>query len=270
MSGPRTQGETQPVPAGRWALRQTWRDLLFAHWPVPEAILRPLIPDSLALDTFDGAAWVGVVPFRMSGVRLRGLPSEPMTGAFPELNVRTYVTPRAGTEKKPGVLFFCLDAGSPLAVAVARRWYHLPYFNARMSVTAEGERIRYTSRRTHRGATPAAFTATYGPTAPVARSEPGTLAHWLTERYALYTTDRQGRLYRGDIHHPRWPLQAAEAEITVNTMAEAHGIALPDTAPLLHFARRIDVRCWPIRRIRLPDASRRATMIAGADAPGPC
>ncbi len=229
-------------------MRQTWRDLLFAHWPVPVEALRPLIPANLDVDTFDGTAWVGVVPFHMTDVRLHGTPFSPVAGAFPELNLRTYVVPHGAADTKPGVWFFCLDAGSPVAVAVARRWFHLPYFNARMSVAADGERIRYNSRRRHRGATPAAFAASYGPTAPVALSEPGTLAYWLTERYCLYTTDRRGRLYRGDIHHPHWPLQAAEAEITFNTMAAAHGIALPETAPLLHFARRLDVRCWPLRR----------------------
>lgn len=239
----------QPISAGPWVMRQTWRDLLFAHWPVPVAMLRPLIPAGLDVDTYAGAAWVGVVPFRMTGVRLRGTPFSPGANAFPELNVRTYVMPRAESEKKAGVWFFCLDAGSWLAVAVARRWFHLPYFSARMSVAADADRVRYLSRRTHRGTTPAVFSATYGPTAPVSLSAPGTLAHWLTERYCLYAADRRGRLYRGDIHHARWPLQAAEAEIAGNTIAEAHGVVLPDSPPLLHFARRLDVRCWPIRRI---------------------
>ncbi|MCA1668776.1 MAG: DUF2071 domain-containing protein [Thermomicrobia bacterium] len=240
---------TQPPPSGPWVMRQTWRDLLFGHWPVPVEMLRPLIPASLAVDTFDGAAWVGVVPFHMTGVRLRGTPFSPVAGTFPELNVRTYVAPQGPTDKKPGVWFFCLDAGSPVAVAVARRWFHLPYFNARMSVIADGEQTRYTSQRAHRGASPAAFAATYGPTGPIALSEPGTLAHWLTERYCLYTTDRRGRLCRGDIHHHQWPLQSADASITLNTIAAAHGITLPERAPLLHFARRLDVRCWRIRRV---------------------
>lgn len=240
---------TQPLPPGRWVMRQTWRDLLFAHWPVPVEMVRPLIPASLDVETFDGAAWIGVVPFHMTGVRLRGTPFSPIAGAFPELNVRTYVVPHGATEKKPGVWFFCLDAGSPVAVAVARRWFHLPYFNARMSVAADGDRIRYRSRRTHRGVSPAALAAIYGPTTPVALSEPGTLAYWLTERYCLYATDHRGDLFRGDIYHQQWPLQTAEADITVNTMAAAHGITLPEAAPLLHFARRLDVRCWPIQRI---------------------
>ena len=241
---------TQPLPSGQWVMHQTWRDLLFAHWPIPVAMLRPLIPSSLDVETFDGAAWVGAVPFHMTGVRLRGTPCSPIAGAFPELNMRTYVVPRGAREKKPGVWFFCLDAGSPVAVTVARRWFHLPYFNAHMSVNRDAERVRYTSRRTHRGASPATFTATYGPTAPVALRKPGTLDYWLTERYCLYATDRRGRLYRGDIHHWPWPLQTADAEITDNTMATAHGITLPERAPFLHFARRLDVHCWPLRPVQ--------------------
>jgi uncharacterized protein YqjF (DUF2071 family) len=185
-------------------MRQTWHDLLFAHWPVPPAMLRPLIPESLAIDTYDGAAWVGVVPFRMTAVRLRATPYSPFADAFPELNVRTYVVPHGPDGEPtgtPGVWFFCLDAGSRLAVAVARRWFHLPYFNARMTVTEEGERVRYLSHRTHRGEASASLAATYRPIAPVMPSEPGSLAYWLTERYCLYTTDRRGTLYRGDIHH---------------------------------------------------------------------
>jgi uncharacterized protein len=241
---------THPPPSGHWIMRQTWRDLLFAHWPVSVGMLRPLIPASLDVDTFDGAAWVGIVPFHVTGGRPRGTPCSPVATAFPELNVRTYVVPRGTREQKPGVWFFSLDAASPVAVAVARRWFHLPYFNAHMSVDTDAEGVRYTSRRTHRGASPATFTATYGPTAPVALSEPGTLDYWLTERYCLYTTDRRGRLYRGDIHHRQWPLQGAEAEIIANTMGVAHGITLPERTPLLHFARRLDAHFWPLQRIR--------------------
>lgn len=247
----RHQGSCQPRPNGPWIMRQTWRNLLFAHWPVPAALLRPLIPETLAIDTYDGAAWVGVVPFRMTAVRLRGTPYTPFADTFPELNVRTYVLPRGADSEgtsKSGVWFFCLDAGSRLAVEAARRFFHLPYFKADMRVVEDGDTIHYTSHRTHRGAPPATLVASYHPIAPVTLSEPGSLAHWLTERYCLYAADRRGHLYRGDIHHDRWPLQAAEAEIATNTMAAAHGITLPDTPPLLHFARRIDMRCWRIRR----------------------
>jgi len=245
-----------PPPATSWLMRQVWHDLLFAHWPIPPDTLRALIPPGLSLDTFDRQAWLGIVPFRMSGIRPRFLPALPWLSAFPELNARTYVI--AGD--RPGVWFFSLDAGNPVAVAVARRAFHLPYFNARMGLAREPllfnvssplDWIAYTSTRTHRHAPPASFTARYRPIDDMRPAQPGTLEHWLTERYCLYATDRAGRLYRGEIHHAPWPLQPAEAEITTNTIAAAAGISLPDTQPLLHFARRLDVLIWALRQLRV-------------------
>lgn len=234
-----------PLPRGPWVMRMTWEDLLFAHWPVPAAALRPLVPQALELDFFDGSAWLGVVPFQMSGVRLRGLPPVPGTSAFPELNVRTYVT----AEGKPGVWFFSLDAASRIAVRAARAWYHLPYFDARMESLRNGDGITYLSRRTHRRAPPAEFIARYRAMGEIYRSTRGSLEHFLTERYCLYagdTTNAEGsRLWRGEIHHAPWPLQPAEAEITRNTMTAPLGLRLPDTPPLLHFARCLNVVAWP-------------------------
>ena len=225
---------------------QRWHDLLFAHWPVPADALRPTLPPGLTLDTYAGQAWIAVVPFRMSGIRPRGLPPAPRLSSFLELNLRTYVT--AGD--KGGVFFYCLDAANPVAVALARILFLLPYFNARMQLQRADATIRYSSRRTHRGATPAEVHVTYGPTGPVQLAQPGSLERWLTERYCLYTADRRGRLYRGEIHHAPWPLQPAAAEFAVNTMPRAHGIVLPATPPLLHFAHRLDVVVWPLRRVR--------------------
>ncbi len=231
-------------------MRQTWHRLLFAHWPVPSAALAGMLPPDLALDTFDGQAWVGVVPFSMAGVRPHGLPAVPWLSAFPEINVRTYVT----AQGKPGVWFFSLDAGNPIAVTLARSLFHLPYFNAAFQVGWAGETVRYANRRTQRRdprsryhwepASDAAFAATYRPTGPVFHALPGSLEHFLTERYCLYTTDGRGRTVRGDIRHPPWPLQSAEATITRNTLAAAAGIALPDIPPLLHYALRQDVVVW--------------------------
>jgi uncharacterized protein YqjF (DUF2071 family) len=221
-------------------MSQRWEDLLFAHWPCDISSVRPFLPEGLELDTFEGRAWVGVVPFRMSGVRPRWLPAIPGTSAFPELNVRTYVR-RGG---HAGVWFFSLDAASARAVAAARRWFHLPYFNAEMLVSPDGDAVQYSSSRTHAGAPEATFDAWYRPTGPVDRAVPGSLAHWLTERYCLFAADAHGRLYRGDIHHAQWPLQPAEADISHNTMAAAAGLALDATPPFLHFARTLDVRIW--------------------------
>ena len=222
-------------------MAQTWHDLLFAHWPVDEKLLRPLVPPELPLDTFQGQAWVAVAPFRMSGIRARGLPPLPGTSHFPELNVRTYVTYRG----KPGVYFFSLDAGNLLAVWAARRFYHLPYFHAEMSTTQSGEEIIYSSRR-RSGA--AELRGVYRPITPVRLRQRGTLEHWLTERYCLYTVNA-GRIHRAEIHHAPWPLQDAEAQIELNTMATATGISLPSSSPLLHFAKRLDVIIWPLRPV---------------------
>jgi uncharacterized protein len=226
-------------------MRQTWDRLLFAHWPVPFDILRPLIPASLDLDRYDGEAWLGVVPFLMRNVRPRALPAVLWLSAFPELNVRTYVT----VGGKAGVYFFSLDAGNPLAVEIARRWFHLPYFRARFSISQAGERMNYRSMRTHFGAPAAELDVRYRPTGPIYASAAGSLDAFLTERYCLYTTGAHGELLRGEIHHQQWPLQPAEAEFQRNTMTQGHGLALPDIAPLLHYAHHIETLAWPVAHI---------------------
>ncbi len=229
------------LPAGPWLMAQTWHDLLFAHWPLPPASLAAHIPAGLHLDTFAGQAYLGIVPFRMSGVRRRGLPAVPGFAAFPELNVRTYVSDGS----KPGVWFFSLDAGNLAAVTGARAFFHLPYFYARMLQAGPD----YISQRTHPGAPAAELLARYWPIGEPCRAQPDTLEHWLTERYCLYACDRHGRLYRGNIHHLPWPLQPAVADIVRNTMARPLGLELPATAPLLHFARRLDVLVWPLEQV---------------------
>lgn len=226
-------------------MAQRWHDLLFAHWPVAPQSLRPLIPRPLDQDTFEGQAWVGVVPFRMSGVRPRLLPAMPWLSSFPEMNVRTYVT--AGG--KPGVYFFSLDAGNPVAVTIARTLFHLPYFHAAMRCRRTNEGIAYASQTTHAGHA-AMLRATYRPTGPAFRAGPGSLVRWLTERYCLYTTTRAGAVLRGEIHHPPWSLQPAAWEVAADTAAASHGIALPDTPPLLHYSALQEVVVWWPERVR--------------------
>ncbi len=235
------------LPKGPWIMQQTWEQLLFAHWPVPVSALRAQIPEALDIDTFDGEAWIGVVPFYMSHVKPRFSPSVPSLSFFPELNVRTYVRHQG----KPGVWFFSLEAGNPIAVEIARKGFHLPYFNAQMRCHEKhpGPRIRYHSQRTHAGAPAARFEAEYSPTAEVQLASKGSLDHWLTERYALYSQNKRGQLYCGEIHHGPWPLQAAEADISVNTMTTGLDIKLPPTAPRLHYAERIAVVVWPLKSL---------------------
>jgi uncharacterized protein YqjF (DUF2071 family) len=238
-----------PLPAAPWVMTQTWRDLLFAHWPLPAAALQALLPPSLTVDAFEGQGWLGVVPFRMTAVRPRLFPAVPWLSAFPELNVRTYVRLRDRGVEKRGVYFFSLDAANPVAVQIARRTFWLPYFAAQMRAHNDGRTVHYASRRTHHGAPPADLVAGFGPTGAVYQAQPGDLDHWLTERYALYTVDRGGRPYIGEIHHAPWPLQPAVAEFLINTVAGAAAIRLPESAPLLHFARKLEVVVWPIRPV---------------------
>jgi uncharacterized protein len=220
-------------------MQQTWNDLLFAHWPVSPEALRPLVPSALQLDMFDGQCWVAVTPFHMTGVRARWTPPLPGVSAFPELNVRTYITYGG----KPGVFFFSLDAGSCLAAWAASTSYRLPYFCARMSVADRNGWIQYHSSRKPN----AEFEGRYRPIAPVQLRARGTLEHWLTERYCLYTVVRNS-VYRAEIHHEQWQLQDAEAEIATNTMAQAAGIDLPQIQPLLHFSKQLQVLVWPLKR----------------------
>jgi len=225
-------------------MAQTWTDLLFAHWPVAPATLRGLVPPLLEIERYDGQAWLGVIPFGMQGVRPRGIPSLPWLSRFLELNVRTYVT----LNGRPGVYFFSLDASNPLAVAAARRCFSLPYYRARMQWRTRDGVVEYRSQRTHRAAPPAALAADYRSCGAPFLAGPGTFAEWATERYRLYTADARGTIWTAEIRHPRWSLQEAEAEIALNTMTQGLGVTLTATAPVLQFARRQDVRVWPLRR----------------------
>jgi uncharacterized protein len=227
-----------PLPQTSWLLSMRWHDLLFLHWPIRPHVIRRLIPGALELETFDGWCWIGVVPFRMSGVRPRYVP---IPLAFPELNVRTYVR----TPGRSGVWFFSLDAANWLVVRGAR-WLGLPYYDASMAVEPKGEAVQYESMRGHDKAAPAEFIGSYKPTGPIYHAVPGTLDHWLTERYCLYGALKPERIVYGEIHHPPWPLQPAEVELRANTMIQALGIELPDNKPICHFARYQEVVAWPI------------------------
>jgi uncharacterized protein len=229
-----------PPPDGPWVMGQTWRRLLFAHWPIAPEEMRSVVPGALPLDLYDGRAWLGVTPFEMEGVRPRGAAPAPRLSRFPELNVRTYVV----RDGRPGIHFFSLDTTNRPTVAGARALFRLPYFRARMAIRTRDGWIEYASRRA--GGPPAAFVARYRPTGPAALPEPGSLEHWLTERYCLYTVGG-GQVRRTDIHHPPWELQPAEAEIAANTMARPLGLTQRG-APHLLYAARQDIVVWPPER----------------------
>jgi hypothetical protein len=232
-------------------MTQRWNDLLFAHWPMRIAEIEALLPEGLEADVFQGSAWIGVVPFWMDNIRMRGMPQIPGARKFPELNLRTYVRDRRTST--PGVYFFSLDAASLIAVIAARSLYHLPYYWAQMSIKPRGDReFSYYSRRLLSGK-PVQFAARYrglGPTHKLAQTRLGTIEYFLTERYCLFSLDGLGRLQRADIHHIPWPLEEAEAEITQNDLASHIGLQLPETEPLLHYSRHLAVYVWPAELVQ--------------------
>lgn len=230
-----------PLPNLPWTMRQNWCDLLFIHYPIRYDVLRKLVPDCLPLDSYDGTYWIGVVPFRMSGVRLRGVPAVPGTSQFPELNVRTYVT----IDGKPGVYFFSLDASNLLAVKSARTLYHLPYSYAQMSIRTTPSYVSFqATRRAHQEVV---FAANYKPISAPFQATPGSFEQWMSERYCFYTINKSGLPLRCDILHEPWTLQKAAATIATNTMLTEQGIDIErDVQPILHFAKKIEVRAWPL------------------------
>jgi uncharacterized protein len=233
-----------PLPDRPWLMGQTWRHLLFAHWPVEPAALEPLVPRPLELHLYEGGAWLGVTPFVLTGLRGHGMAPLPWLSRFPEVNVRTYVE----HGRKPGIYFFSLDAGRRAAVAAARRGYRLPYFHADMRADVEGGEIRYLSERIDSSGPPAELRLTYRPAGRRLPMRDGSLERWLAERYCVYVVDERSRVLRGDIHHPPWPLQPATEEIDSNTMGRPLGLEL-DGPPLLHYSARQDTLIWALAAV---------------------
>jgi len=231
-----TEHRPWPLPDEPWASAQTWVDLAFLHWRVDADELRLLVPGSVDVQTFGGTAWLGIVPFVLTGLRVRGLPPLPRLSTFPELNVRTYVT----HGDRPGVWFFTLDAGSTWFVEAAKRLYRLPYQHARMRYERTEDHVQFESSRA--GGT---FSGRYRGEGNLFHAVTGSLEEFLTERYCLYTEDG-GRLYRAEIHHPPWELQRGEATIDLNTIAP---LPLPDAQPHVLFSPRQDVVVWPLQEI---------------------
>ena len=226
-------------------MHQTWSKLLFMHWRIDEKLLRPLIPSQLEIDTCDGSAWIGVVPFTMWGIRASFLPPIPGTNAFHELNVRTYVR-RQGI---PSVWFLSLDAANRLAVWGARKFYHLPYFNAQMSLAQTGNTISYSSVRNDRRGAPAELQTTWIIGEVLPQTLPGSLEFFLTERYCL-DAEHNGKLYRARIHHQPWPLRTAELTSLNSTMIESHGLPTSHGDPLLHYCEELSVDIWRLKEVK--------------------
>lgn len=241
-------------PAGRAVGYQSWRDLTFLHWRVEPEVVRDTLPAGLDLETYDGAAWIGLVPFLMTGVRPRWAPAVPGLSTFPETNVRTYVTrTNAAGVREPGVYFYSLDAAKSLAVAIARTAWRLPYYRAAMSVTRNGDTTNYESRRLWPGPRGAGGRIEVTATGPAAAAEPGTLEHFLAERYLLFTPgvrgQARGRILRGQVHHAPYPLRPVRVDRCEDSLVAAAGFAgLSDSRPPDHalFSDGVDVEIFPL------------------------
>ncbi|AGB37919.1 YqjF family protein [Natronococcus occultus] len=213
-----------------------WRHLLFANWPVAPALVDAHLPAGLEPDTYDGRAWLSIVPFRNVVVRPRGT-SARLGFGLPELNLRTYVR----CDGTPGVYFFSLDADGVLGVLAARLFHRLPYYNARIEMGLGAKHVRFESERRHPGAPSASFAGRYEPVGEAFAPDPDSLAAFLTERYRYYTTGRRGELRYADIVHDRWSLRPATMTIDRNTLFEANGFEPPAAAPVCYYSPGVDV-----------------------------
>jgi hypothetical protein len=233
------------LPRAPWIGFQSWQQELFAHWPVDAEAVRSALPPGLELDTFDGQAWVGATPFIIRRSHVRGLPPLPPIAEYLELNLRTYVR-RGGMA---GVWFFSLEASSRTAVLGGRALYRLPYFVARMRMSEAGSGkggIEFESRRPDGRA---AFLARYAPAGPPTLATPGSLDHFLFERYMLYAGLHRGGLLRAHVHHPPWRLQPAEAEVDAEGLLRAADVVADLQPALLHYIERQDTLIWGPERV---------------------
>jgi uncharacterized protein YqjF (DUF2071 family) len=237
-------------------MKQRWADLGFFHWTVDAGPLRALLPRRLELDTFEGRAYVGIVPFTVTGARPTGLPPLPFVSDFHEVNLRTYVHHEG---RDPGVWFFSLDASNVVVVHTARTLYKLPYRHAHIEMEIDdppgegagrapgGRRwIGVTSRRVE-GDQPE-LEVRYGPAGAPRPATAGTLEHFLLERYVLYT-ESDGRLYRARVHHEPYPAQPAEVSTLRENFLGTIGLSRPERPPLAHYAREVHVDVFPLREV---------------------
>lgn len=230
-----------PTPAGHWIQGQRWEDLLFCSWPVSVDAVRPLVPDGVEIDTFDGGAWVSVVPMWMEDAHFYRLPPLPFIADFPEVNLRTYVK----ADGIPGVWFLSLDTESRINVAIARFGFQLPYFYARVSMQRGIDAFRFRSIRPD---DEAELDVEYRPEGEPFEPAEGTLEYFLTERYSMYCTMRRGRLYRGDIQHTPWELRRATMDLRRADLVGAMGVKLGGEDPVVFYSKATDVVLWkPIR-----------------------
>lgn len=233
------------MPSKKWIMRQSWKNLIFVHWPLNPERLRMHIPPSLQIDTFNGSAWLGIVVFEMGGIYPRGLSTLSITSAFPEINVRTYVR----YNEKPGVYFLSLDVGDWASLTIAKRWLHLPYHPAKISIQKLKSTFHCSSIRQSSKHEPIIYEGIHTPISEIFFPQEGSLDHWLTERYCFFSTNKKARLYCCEIHHAPWPLQLGKTEVKQNTLFSPFHIDLTGTQPITHFSKGVDSLIWNIKNV---------------------
>lgn len=241
---------TPPEPVRRAAMLNRWSDVSFLHWRVDPAVVRPLVDPALEIDTFDGSAWVGLVPFHIA-MRPPFVPAVPVATTFPESNVRTYVRDATGSR---GLWFLSLDVPRSAAVVAARLALGLPYAWSAMSIERRDGRIVYSSRRRapSAGARSDVAVRVGGPI-----HRPDELALFLTARFRLFGRGPIG-LFRVQVEHPPWSLHRAKALSVRDELVPAAGLPIQDDTPLVHASPGVDVR------VAFPSAPRRNAATAHA------
>ncbi|RFU65342.1 YqjF family protein [Peribacillus glennii] len=233
-----------PLPGAPWVMTQVWRDLLFMHYPLAPESVGKYLPGELMLDTFEHKAWVSIIPLRITNMRMRGIPPIPFLHSYLELNVRTYVI----HDGIPGIYFFSLDADHPLAVAGASAGTGLPYKRAKMLFHEEGETIKFKSERMTGRGNRESLDVAYSAGKTLYEAEPGSLDHWLMERYCMYSF-HGGNMLRGDIHHDKWKVRKATADISYNRMAPYLLSEVSNTPPILHYSSRRRFFFYPLVKV---------------------
>lgn len=242
----KTSHRQWPIPNTPWVMHQSWNDLLFIHYPISIEKLKTIVPEHIQLDTFEGMGWISIVPFKMNNVGIRGVP---FSVQFPELNIRTYVI----IDNKPGVYFFSLDASNLPVVFLTKTFLNLPYIHSSMniqsSLTTNTEFICQRKSKKE-NEEKVLFSCRYRATSAPFTTKNGTLDYWLTERYCFYTTNKKGQLRICEILHQAWPIQQAEVEIINNSLPIMQYIDDKNYTPLVHYSSGVDVRIWPLKRIK--------------------
>ncbi|MBW8348799.1 DUF2071 domain-containing protein [Bacillus sp. IITD106] len=239
----KTEHRPYPLPSKYWIMRQKWRDVLFMHLPIKPEKLQPYIPSAIEIDTFDGYAWLGVVVFKIDGIYPRGFPPVSIRPAFPEINLRTYVR----CNDKPGIYFLSLDVDDWTSYTLAKRWLHVPYHPAKISIQKKKQSYQFESIRNRNNQI--ICKGSYTPLSGIYYPENMTLDHWLTERYCFFSNDIKSNIYCLDIHHTPWPLQKAVSDIYTNKLFSPFHFDLTDGTPIFHYSKGVDALVWNIKKL---------------------